>query len=137
MEIIKNKTLNEIILKYQWIIKAAADNKSGAFLVHRTSKLLLKKKKENIQSFCDLRGISIIPAILMILDKISINIIKKQVNQFLNKMQYVGRKGYSTNSAKLEILFQSIKNKFTYSLCLDVSKAFDKVNRNIIEQIID
>ena len=45
MEIIRSQTLKETILKYQWIIKAAADNKSGAFLLHRTSKLLLKKKR--------------------------------------------------------------------------------------------
>ena len=67
-------------------------------------------------------------AILMVLDKISINFVKKQVNQFLNKMQHGGREGYSTNTVKLGILYQAVKNKYSHSLFLDLSKAFDKVN---------
>ena len=77
------------------------------------------------------------PAILMVLDKISINFVKKQVNQFLNKMQHGGREGYSTNTAKLGILYQAVKNKYSHSLLIDLSKAFDKVNRDILEEIIN
>ena len=44
-------------------------------------------------------------AIIMVLDKISINFVKKQVNQFLNKIQHGGREEYSTNTLKLGILY--------------------------------
>jgi len=137
MNLIKSKTMQETIIKYRWIIQSVTNNKTGAFLLHRTSKLLLKKKKENVTSYSDLRGISIMPAILMVLDKLTINFIKNTINQFLNKNQHGGHKGYNTNSAKLGILYQSLKNKYQYSLCLDLSKAFDKVDRNILEQIIE
>ena len=85
MEIIKSQTLKQTILKFQWIIKAATDNNTGALLLHTTSKLLLKKKKDNINSFGDLRGISIMPAILMVLDKLSINFIKKTSKPILKQ----------------------------------------------------
>ena len=74
--------------------KITKNNKIGSFLLHRSSKLLLKKKKENINSFRDLRGISILPSILMVLDKISINFKKNQVNQFLSKTKCGGSKRY-------------------------------------------
>ena len=49
------------------------------------------------------------PAILMVLDKLTISFTKNTTNQFLNKNQHGGHKGYNTNSAKLGILYQSLK----------------------------
>ena len=112
MNLIRSKTMQETISKYRWIIQSATNNKTGALLLHRTSKLLLNKKKENITSYIDLRGISIMPAILMVLDKLTISFTKNTTNQFLNKNQHGGHKGYNTNSAKLGILYQSLKNKY-------------------------
>ena len=43
-------------------------------------------------------------------------------------MQHGGREGYSTNTVKLVILYQAVQNKYSHSLFLDLSKAFDKVN---------
>ena len=111
MNLIRSETMQETISKYRWIIQSATNNKTGALLLHRTSKLLLKKKKENITSYNDLRGISIMPAILMVLDKLTISFTKNTTNQFLNKNLHGGHKGYNTNSAKLGILYQSLINK--------------------------
>ena len=85
MNLMRSKTMQETIRKYRWIIQSVTNNKTGALLLHRTSKLLLKKKKENITSYNDLRGISIMPAILMVLDKLTISFTKNTTNQFLNK----------------------------------------------------
>ena len=112
MNLMRSKTMQETISKYRWIIQSVTNNKTGALLLHRTSKLLLKKKKENITSYNDLRGISIMPAILMVLDKLTISFTKNTINQFLNKNQHGGHKGYNTNSVKLGILYQSLKNKY-------------------------
>ena len=55
------------------------------FLIHNKCRLITKKKKDIIESYKDLRGIAIMPAIIMIIDKIIAPTIKKLADPLLSK----------------------------------------------------
>ena len=46
-------------------------SEEGKLLIHRTSKIILKKKNDYANSWKDVRGISIMQAIYIIIDKSS------------------------------------------------------------------
>ena len=49
------------------------------YLFHTTSKTMLKKKKDEIMTYADLRSISIMPSIIMVFDKIIAPIVNAQI----------------------------------------------------------
>ena len=76
------------------------------------------------------------PALIMTLDKITILYASPKADTFLSKYQHGGRSNYSTNTAKLNLIYAAKTKGFKYSLLLDLSKAFDKVNREKLKTII-
>ena len=136
MEIVKGENLKSTAKRMKYIIENLIQNQTKGILIHNKSKQLLKKKKDIITNSNDLRGISIMPALIMTLDKITILYASPKADTFLSKYQHGGRSNYSTNTAKLNLIYAAKTKGFKYSLLLDLSKAFDKVNREKLKTII-
>ena len=54
----------------------------------------------------------------------------------LSKYQHGGRTQYSTNTAKMNLIYSAKTKGYTYCLLLDLSKAFDKVDRTKLRTVI-
>ena len=57
-------------------------------------------------------------------------------NRMLSKYQHGGRTQYSTNTAKMNLIYSAKTKGYTYCLLLDLSKAFDKVDRTKLRTVI-
>ena len=77
MKYIKSQNHFLTMENYFILIKQTLQSQTSSLLFHNYSKLILKKKKDNIQTYADLRGISIMPAWQMILNKLLFPIIHK------------------------------------------------------------
>ena len=88
--------------------------------------------------FENYRPISILPAISKMLEKTIFNKLHDyfQDNKLYCKNQYGFRRNHSTEYAALELIDRVIldmdKNEITVSIFIDLSKAFDPVDHNIV-----
>ena len=105
-------------------------------IVHNISKQLLKKKKNIIESANDLRGIAIMPAVIMAVFKITIQYSSPKGNLILRLYKHGARSKLLTNTAKLNLIYITQQQGFKYCALLDLSKAFDKVDRGKLKEII-
>ena len=104
------------------------------YIIHTTSRIILKKKKHNIEKWSDLRSLSIMQAMIMVHDKILRNIVTTILEPNLNENQFGGRKGHNTTLAKIPLNYKATKNKLNKILLIDLKKAFDCVNRTILKE---
>ena len=111
-EHIKSKNIYTAALKLANIIQNASMSEEGKLLIHRTSKIILKKKKDFVNSWKDVRGISIMPAIYMIIDKLSNKYLKEKLHPLIYTQQHGARKGMSTATAKMNIIYPLKKENF-------------------------
>lgn len=102
IQLIRGNNLNETAIRAKYVIEKAISNPTGNLLIHSTSKILLKQKKEIIESSKDLRPISIMPTIIMACDKIANCYLKSYIEKLTFRKQHRARRGTST--AKLNII---------------------------------
>lgn len=103
--------------------------------MHTTSKIILKKKKEQIQSYKNLR-LAIMPAWSIVLDKLLFKIVSPTMNNTLYPNQFgLSHKGDVTT--KVNIIYDIIKKAVNENILTDITKAFDTVNRTILRKKID
>ena len=76
------------------------------------------------------------PAIIMAVDKITIQYSSPKGNLLLSQYQHGARSKLSTNTAKLNLIYITQQQGFKYCALLDLSKAFDKVDRIKLKEII-
>ena len=94
-------------------------------------------KKDNKTQFSNYRPISLLPAISKVVEKVILNqsLFLKQSN-LLYDHQYGFRDAHSTELALLELVNRIIEkmgnNEIPISIFLDISKAFDTVDHDII-----
>ena len=137
IKVVSSTNLQDTAIKMKYLLNQLRNIQSKNIIVHTISKQLLKKKKEIIETSNDLRGISIMPAIILAVDKITIQYAREKGNQILSKYQHGARSKYSTNTAKINLIYLAQQKGFTYSALLDLSKAYDKVNRNTLKKKIE
>ena len=95
-------------------------------------------KKDEEYLFTNYRPISLLPAISKIFEKVIFRQLYEyfQVNKLLYKSQYGFRTAHSTEFAALEvidrILIEMDKNDIPVNIYLDLSKAFDTLDHNIL-----
>ena len=73
----------------------------------------------------------------MVLEKIAKPIIQKVINECLNKNQFGFRPKSDCGLAKAMIFYNAKKYKYNKALLIDIKKAYDTVNIEILENIID
>ncbi|MGL4948070.1 MAG: hypothetical protein ACRC42_01650, partial [Mycoplasma sp.] len=95
------KTLSNL---YKWITNIIK-NPNISMIIHQTSKLILKKKTSIINSYEDLRGIAIMPVIVMVFDKLISPYIKDITEPLISKQQFAWRQQSDTNIARLDWAF--------------------------------
>ena len=107
MKLITKENLYETAIKFKTLIEKISTSEGAQYLFNNTSKTILKKKKTSVTNYGDLRGLSIMPAIIMVHDKILAKIVNKDVELILDENQFGGRPGLDTNSAKILINYKA------------------------------
>lgn len=108
----------------------------------KVSKVIPLPKKSDVSDYNDLRPISILSPLSKILEKIMAVQIREYINsnKILPDRQSGFRKGYSCATCLLEVVDDIIKEidlgKCSVLLLLDYSKAFDKINHEILVAIL-
>ena len=120
MKIVRGSNLNDTAKRFKYILDKLKHNKTNKIIIQNTSKLLSKKKKDIVESMNELRGIVIISAIIMVLDKITIIYSSPLDNRMLSKYQHVGRTQYSTNTTKMKLTYSAKTKVYTYCCLLDL-----------------
>ena len=139
MKMIKNKAkdLIDAARNFLQLLEKIKNSQNSHIVIHTTSRTILKKKKENVETWADLRSLSIMPAIIMVHDKILRSIVKSILHPNLNDNQFGGRKGQDTTLARILLNYKAKKNKFNKILLIDLKKAFDYVDRTILREKIN
>ena len=105
--------------------------------LHNKIRTVLFKKKEDADEQKNLRTISIIPAWLMVVEKIAKPLIQYIINKELNQNQFGFRPLSDCGLAKAMIFYKSKKYNYKKALLIDIQKAYDSVNLDILTEIID
>ncbi|MGL4521223.1 MAG: reverse transcriptase domain-containing protein [Bacilli bacterium] len=84
----------------------------------------------------DLRPICILPAWLIILEKIASPILKEVLKGKLITTQYGFREESDPNIAKIMMIYNASKGEMKKNLLIDIKKAFDSIDRKILEEKI-
>ena len=132
---ILDQDINKEISNYMELFKKI--EKGFDLFLHNKIRTILFKKKEDADEQKNLRRISIIPAWLMVLEKLTKPIIQKLINKKLNKNQFGFRPKSDCGLAKAMIFFNAKKYKYNKSLLIDIKKAFDSVNLDKLIQIVN
>ena len=104
----------------------------------KIAKVIPIYKKDDAKMFENYRPISILPAISKILEKTIFNELHDyfQDNKLYCKNQYGFRRNQSTEYAALELIDRVIldmdKSEIPFSIFIDLSKAFDTLDHNIL-----
>ena len=91
-------------------------------------------KENDKHTFSNCRPISVLPCFSKILERL---MYKKAIrffnkHHFLSRYQYGFRAGHFTQHVAIELVDKIERNKFTLGIFLDLSKAFDTVNHDIL-----
>ena len=132
---ILDQDINKEISNYMELFKKI--EKGFDLFLHNKIRTILFKKKEDADEQKNLRTISIIPAWLMVLEKLTKPIIQKLINEKLNKNQFEFRPKSDCGLAKAMIFFNAKKYKYNKSLLIDIKKAYDSVNLDKLIQIVN
>ena len=135
MKNIKSQNHYLTMENYFLIIKQTLQSQTSSMFFH--SKVILKKKKDSIQTYAELRGISIMLAWQMILDKLLYPIIHKHIIPAIPINQYGSGNRIDITAAKINIMHNAKKHNLSKILLIDIKKAFDIVDRQILQQKIN
>lgn len=136
--------MKETVNKFKWIITEIQQKPDAKYLIHNTSKIILKKKKAEIGGYSGLRALAIMPAMIMVFVKLLEKVIDSDIQTHLSVNQHGGREHMSTTTAKIQMIYNMAKNGYDKILLKDLRKAFDLVdhlslkdtiNKKVVDQI--
>ena len=133
----QDNKLISITKNFRRLISCIKISQNKEIIGHLTTKTIQKKKREDVCSYSDLRCLSIVPSLLMVHDKILYSIIVDILEPKPNKNQFGGRKGLDTTLAKILINYKATNKNMAKILLIDLKKAFDLLERNILVNIIE
>ena len=137
IKFIHDTNLKITVDKFKYLINMMKNNQNAKFFLHNTSKIILKKKKAEIKSYSDLRALAIMPAMVMVFDKILAKIIDSNIKSTLSNNQHGGRQNRNTTTAKIQLAYNINTKGYDKILLIDLRKAFDLVNHEQIIKAID
>ena len=137
INLINKDNIKNAIDKYTYILQKLSDNDSIQIFVHNLIRVILIKKREEAESQNDLRSISILPAWLSVLEKLSKEIVCKLINKKITINQYGYKEGSDCSIAKTMIYYKAKKYNFNKALLIYISKAYDSVDRDKLKEIIN
>ena len=105
IKFINDTNMKITVDKFKYLINMMKNNQNAKFFLHNTSKIILKKKKSEIKLYSDLRALAIMPAMVMVFDKILAKIIDANVKSTLSNNQRGGRHNRSTTTAKIQMVY--------------------------------
>jgi len=79
IELVASENLKQTINKFKWFISTIIKQQDAKLVIHNTSKIMLKKKKQEIAGYKDFRALSTMPATIMVFDKIIAVAIDKEI----------------------------------------------------------
>ena len=137
-QIIRDESLEKELVKYNFLLSVISNNqKTSKLFLHTVSKSILFKKRENILGGVDIRVINILPAWLIILEKLCISKIKELLCNKIKMTQYGFIQGGDCNLAKIMVWYQKNKKGLDKHLLIDIKKAFDSINRFKLREILE
>ena len=98
---IQSENLATAAYKLTVLITKITESATGEIILHRTSKIILKRKKDFVETWKDIRPITIMPAIYMVVDKITNSYLRNKLQPLINNHQNCARSGMSTSTAKM------------------------------------
>ena len=106
----------------------------------KIAKVIPIHKNNDPNNFCNYRPISILPCFSKILERLMYNRLERFLNQShrISEVQYGFRKKYSTYMALINLIDKissgTDSNSFNIGIFIDLSKAFDTIDHNILFQ---
>jgi len=135
--IISDISLKNEIAKYKALMGIICNEEQNSkIFLHTISKSVLFKKRENIRGGIDIRVINVLPAWLIILEKMSIKVIKRAISEKITMIQYGFLEGGDCNLAKLMVWYNTSQKGVKKHLLIDIKKAFDSINRSKLKKMI-
>ena len=104
----------------------------------KVAKVIPIYKKENVEIFSNYRPVSVLPCFSKILERLIFNRCMGYINNYniLNEKQFGFRPKHSTYMAVIELVDKMAnaveRNETTVGIFLDLSKAFDTINHDIL-----
>ena len=111
---IGRENLKQTINKFKWFISTIIKQQDARLVIHNTSKIMLKKKKQEIAGYEDLRALSIMPATVMTFDKTIAAAIDKEIKSKMSPNQHEEREKQGTNTTKIAMYYKMQTKGFTY-----------------------
>ena len=136
-QLLKNFT-NELALPISMIINSSLSSGIVPDCMKLAKFVPVYKSKGDAQHFTNYRPISLLPVLSKILEKVVHKRLYAYLRKYeiLNKSQYGFRNSHSTTDAITELTSHILHNydqrKFTLSVFLDLSKAFDTIDHNTL-----
>ena len=106
----------------------------------KIAKVIPIHKNNDPNNFCNYRPFSILPCFPKILERLMYNRLERFLNQshIISEVQYGFRKKYSTYMALINLIDKISSgidsNSFNIGIFIDLSKAFDTIDDNILFQ---
>ena len=134
LQAIRGRNAYEDLVNYANIAQAAKESDDPDLFFHNISRVILFKKIDEVSTWKDLRPISILPAAIIILEKLTLPILKNAIKSGISITQYAARDGSDCNLAKLRMYFLNKKKGLTKALLIDIRKAFDSVKLELLQE---
>ena len=129
MGLIISGTMGDTLQAYNKLNLLMSNAKNLELFFHSNTRIILLKKLEEVVSWMDLRPISIMPANIIVLEKILLPILKEGIKKALNINQFAIKDESDVSIAKLQILYKHKQKNLKRLLLIDVKKAFDSIDR--------
>ena len=131
----KDNAYDELV-EFSNLLFKVYNQENGSLFYHNVTRVVLFKKVDEPIDWTQYRPISIIPAWIIYLEKIALNIVKSFTKGKLIQDQFGFTEKSDCNLAKLRVFYLSRKYSMKLKLLIDVKKAYDSVDRNaLIEKI--